>query len=79
MCSNAGSPEFVEKTNGLCQSPLFLDQEEHRLWVGDCNMSRKSGGRLWEQTMLGHFTNLPAPTFAINLCLTLSALKATSL
>ena len=28
MRSNTRSPEFVGKTNGLCQSPSFLDQEE---------------------------------------------------
>ena len=28
MRSNTGSPGFVGKTNGLCQSPSFLDQED---------------------------------------------------
>ena len=36
MRSNTGSPGFVGKTDGLCQSPSFLDQEERGLWVRDC-------------------------------------------
>ena len=35
MRSNTGSPRFVEKTNGLCQSPSFLDREDRGLWVRD--------------------------------------------
>ena len=41
MHSNTGSPRFVGKTNGLCQSPLFLDQEDRGLWVRDFTWRRK--------------------------------------
>ena len=36
MRSNTGSPGFMGKTNGLCQSPSFLDQEDRGFWVRDC-------------------------------------------
>ena len=37
MRSNTGSPGFVGKTNELCQSPSFFDQEDRGLWVRDCH------------------------------------------
>ena len=39
MRSNTGSPGFVGKTNGLCQNPSFLHQEDRGLWVRDCRGS----------------------------------------
>ena len=48
MRSNTGSPGFVGKTNGLCQSPSFLDQEGSRalgtrLMVHETIMARNDG------------------------------------